>query len=91
MVQIIVRADSRKSDCVTLGKLPDEKTLQILSLHCVPTLQYTGYILYLVYILYPVCSLHFILTGICGTNTVYFWLQLFAQHTQFTTKYLRES
>ena len=44
--------------------------------------------LYLVYILYPVCSLHFVLTGIRGTNTVYFWLQLLAQHTQSTTKYL---
>ena len=28
-----------------------------------------------------VCCLHFVLTGIRGTNTVYFWLQLFAQHT----------
>ena len=42
------------------------------------------YILYLVYILYPVCSLQFVLTGIRGTNTVYFWLQLFAQHIQST-------
>ena len=28
-----------------------------------------------------VCSLHFVLTGNRGTNTVYFWLQLFAKHT----------
>ena len=41
-------------------------------------------------ILYPLCSLYFVLTGIRGTNTVYFWLQLFAQHTQSTTKYLCE-
>ena len=47
-----------------------------------------AYILYQVHILYPVCSLHFVLTGIRGTNTVYFWLQLFAQHAQSTTKHL---
>ena len=28
-----------------------------------------------------VCCPHFVLTGIRGTNTVYFWLHLFAQHT----------
>ena len=49
---------------------------------------------FLVCILYPVCSLQsifcirsavccldFVLTGIRGTNTVYFWLHLFAKHT----------
>ena len=66
----------------------DEKKLYILSLHFVPTLQSAVHILYQVYILYTVCTLHFVLTGIRGTNTVYFWLQLFAQHTQSTTKYL---
>ena len=66
---------------MTCYYIPDVKTLQILSLHFVPTLQSAVYILYLVYILYPVYSLHFVLTGIRGTNTVYFWLQLFAQHT----------
>ena len=35
-------------------------------------------------------SLHFVLTVIRGTNTVYFRLQIFAQHTQSTTKYLCE-
>ena len=50
----------------------------------VPTLQSAGNILYPVYILYPVCSLHVVLTGIHGTNKVYFWLQLFTQHTQST-------
>ena len=74
---------SRKSDCVTLGKfkIPDEKTPKVLSVHFVRTLQSAVYILYLVYILYPVCSLHFVLTSIGGTNTGYFWVQLFAQHT----------
>ena len=33
-------------------------------------------------------SLNFLLTGIRGTNTIYFWSQLFAQHTQATTRYL---
>ena len=32
-----------------------------------------AYILYQVHILYPVCSLHFVLTGIRGTNTVFFY------------------
>jgi len=82
IVQIIVKADRGKAiawrsvSCkMTCYYLPDVKTLQILSLHFVPTLQSP------VYILYPVCCLHFVLTGICGTNTVYFWLHLFAQHT----------
>ena len=61
---------------------PDEKTLQILSLHFVPSLQSTFCIRS------AVCCLHFVLTGIRGTNTGYSWLQLFAQHTQSTTKYL---
>ena len=80
--QIIVKADRGKAiawrsvSCkMTCYHITDEKTLQILSLHFVPTLQSA------VYILYPVCCLHFVLTGIRGTNTVYFWLQLFAQHT----------
>ena len=30
---------------------------------------------------FQILSLHFVLTGIRGTNTVYFWLHLFAQHT----------
>ena len=69
---------------MTCHYIPDVKTLQILSLHFVSTLQSA------VCILYPVCNccLHFVLTGIRGTNTVYFWLQLFAQHTQSTTEYL---
>ena len=57
----------------------------------VPILQSAVYILYLVYNLYPVYSLQSafcILTSIHGTNTVYFWLQLFAQLTKSTTKYL---
>ena len=89
IVQIIVKADRGKAIAwrsvsykMTCYHIQDEKTLQILSLHFVPTLQSA------VYILYPVCCLHFVLTGIRGTNTVYFWLQLFAQHTQSTTKYL---
>ena len=58
--------------------MPDEKNT-FLSLHFVPTLQSVVYISYQVYILYPVCtlrsavcSLHFVLTGIRGTNTVFF-------------------
>ena len=66
----------------------DEKKLYILGLHFVSTLRSAVHILYQVYILYMVCTLHFVLKGIRGTNTVYFWLQLFAQHTQSTTKYL---
>ena len=58
IVQIIVKADRGKAiawrsvSCkMTCYYLPDVKTLQILSLHFVPTLQSA------VYILYPVCSL----------------------------------
>ena len=50
--------------------MPDEKRLQILSLHFVPTLQSAVYILYLVYILYPVCSL---LNAFCTSS--YPWHQ----------------
>ena len=32
--------------------------------------------------------MHFVLTGIRDTNTFYIWFQLFAQHSQSTTKYL---
>ena len=73
---------SRKSDCLTLGNVITYQTQKLL--------RFSVCILYLVYILYPsaVCCLHFVPTGIRGTNTVYFWLQLFAQHTQSTTKYL---
>ena len=70
IVQIIVKADRGKAiawrsvSCkMTCYYIPDVKTLQILSLHFVPTLQSAVYILYLVYIFYPVCSLHFVLTG----------------------------
>ena len=66
----------RKSDYVTLGKLYDN----MLS-HTRRKKLFR----------FSVCILHFVLTGIRGTNTVYFWLQLFAQHTQSTTKYLRGS
>ena len=55
--------------------IPDVKTLQILSLHFLPTLQS------IFCIRSAVCCLHFVLTGIRGSNTVYFWLHLFAQHT----------
>ena len=89
IVQIIVKADRGKAiawrsvSCkMTCYYIPDVKTLQILSLHFVPTLQS------IFCIRSAVCCLHFVLTGIRGTNTVYFWLQLFAQHTQSTTKYL---
>ena len=75
---------------MTCYHIPGEKNLKILSLDFVPTLQSAVYILHLVYILYPVCSLYFVLTSIHGTNKVYFWLQLVAQHTQSTTKYLCE-
>ena len=58
IVQIIVKADRGKAiawrsvSCkMTCYYIPDVKTLQILSLHFVPTLQSA------VYILYPVCSL----------------------------------
>ena len=58
IVQIIVKADRGKaivwrsvSYKMTCYHIQDEKTLQILSLHFVPTLQSA------VYILYPVCSL----------------------------------
>ena len=89
IVQIIVKVDRGKaiawrsvSCTISCYHLTDEETLSILSLHFVPSLQSAVYILYLVYILYSVCSLRFVLTGlyIRGTNTVYFWLQLFAQH-----------
>ena len=89
IVQIIVKADRGKAiawrsvSCkMTCYYIPDVKTLQILSLHFLPTLQS------IFCIRSAVCCLHFVLTGIRGTNTVYFWLQLFAQHTQSTTKYL---
>ena len=88
IVQIIVKADRGKAiawrsvSCkMTCYHIPDKKALKILSLYFVPSLQSAVYILYLVYIFYPVCSLHFVLTGIRGTNTISFWLQLFAQHT----------
>ena len=64
IVQIIVKADRGKAIAwrsvsykMTCYHIQDEKTLQILSLHFVPTLQSAVYILYLVYIFYPVCSL----------------------------------
>ena len=89
IVQIIVKADRgeaiawRSVSCKMICYyIPDLKTLQIFSLHFVPTLQS------IFCIRSAVCYLHFVLTGIRGTNTVYFWLQLFAQHTQSTTKYL---
>ena len=44
-------------------------------LHFVPSLHF-------------VSDLHFVLIGIHGTNTVYFWLQLFAQHIIYHKKYL---
>ena len=51
----------KNDDCVTLGKLqydiPSPIYLFILSLHFVPSLQSAVCILYLVGILYPVCSL----------------------------------
>ena len=57
IVQIIVKADRGKAiawrsvSCkMTCYYIPDVKTLQILSLHFVPTLQSA------VYILYPVCT-----------------------------------
>ena len=77
IVQIIVKADRGKAiawrsvSCkMTCYYIPDVKILQILSLHFVPTLQSA------VYILYPVCNccLHFVLTDVRVTNTVYFWL-----------------
>ena len=64
IVQIIVKADRGEAIAwhllrckMTCYHIADEKTLQILSLHFVPTLQSAIYIFYLVYILYPVCSL----------------------------------
>ena len=64
IVQIIEKADRGKaivwrsvSYKMTCYHIQDEKTLQILSLHFVPTLQSAVYILYLVYIFYPVCIL----------------------------------
>ena len=64
IVQIIVKADRGKAIAwrsvsykMTCYHIQDEKTLQILSLHFVPTLQSAVYILYLVYISYLVCSL----------------------------------
>ena len=79
IVQIIVKTDRGKAiawrsvSCeMTCYYLPDVKTLQILSAFCTHSA---------VYILYLICCLHLVLIGICGTNTVYFWLHLFAQHT----------
>ena len=71
---------------MTCYHIPDEKNSfdsesafcthsAVCNLHFVPGLQF-------------VSGLQSVLTGIRGTNTVYFWLQLFAQHTQSTTKYL---
>ena len=61
---IIVKADRRKAIAwrsvsfkMTCYHIQDEKTRQILSLHFVPTLQSAVYILYLVYIFYPLCIL----------------------------------
>ena len=57
IVQIIVKADRGKAiawrsvSCKTTYYITDVKTLQILSLHFVPTLQSV------VYIFYPACSL----------------------------------
>ena len=69
IMQIIVIADRGKAitwrsvSCkMTCYHIPDEKALRILSLHFEPTLQSAVYILYLVYILYPVCSL---LSALC--------------------------
>ena len=45
-------------------------------------------ILHFVPSLHFVSDLHFVLIGIHGTNTVYFWLQLFAQHAIYHKKYL---
>ena len=71
---------------MTCYHIPDEKTPKILSLHFIPTLQSAVYILYLVYILYPVCSLQsafctkrypwhqyslFLVTVIRTTHTIY--------------------
>ena len=68
IVQIIVKADRGK----VIAWRSVSLTLNVLSVHFVPTLQSAVYILCLVYILYPVCSLHFVLTSIGGTNTGYF-------------------
>ena len=84
IVQIIVKADRGKAiawrsvSCkMTCYHKPDEKnSLDSQSAVCTQSA---------VYILYPLCSLHFVLIGIRGTNAVYFWLQLFAQLTQYTT------
>ena len=71
IVQIIVKDDPGKAlawrsvSCkMTYYQVSDEKTVQILSLHFVLSLRSVVYILYLVGIFYPVCSLHSILTGL---------------------------
>ena len=76
IVQMIVKDDREKaiawrsvSRKMTCYHVSDEKTVKIISLRFVPSLQFTVcslqsavYILLLVSILYPVCSLHFVLT-----------------------------
>ena len=85
IVQIIVKADRGKAIAWRSVRC------HVITYQTKKLFRFSVYIFYLVNILYPVCSLHFVPTGIRGTNTVYFWLQLFAQHTQSTTKYLRLS
>ena len=82
IVQIIVKADRGKAIAWRSVRC------HVITYQTKKLFRFSVYIFYLVNILYPVCSLHFVPTGIRGTNTVYFWLQLFAQHTQSTTKYL---
>ena len=76
IMQIIVKADCRKAiawrsvSCkMTCYYIPDVKTLQILSLHFVPTLQSA------VYILYPVYSLlSAFFTNRCRDCFFFFWV-----------------
>ena len=65
----------RKRDCVTTGNNIKKKTVSNVSLHFVPSLQSAVCILYLVCILYPVCSLQ---SAVCilywpYNKAIWFW------------------
>ena len=89
IVQIIVKADRGKAiawrsvSCkMTCYYIPDVKTLQILSLHFVPTLQSA------VYILYPVCSL---LSAFCTNRYPWHQYSLFLVTVICTTHNLQQN
>ena len=97
IVHILVKADHgkviawRSVGCkMTCSHIPDEKkTFHSQSAFCTHSAVCSLHFVSGLHSVHSaVCSLHFVLTGIPGDSTVYFWLQLLAQHTQSTPKYL---